>query len=102
MHIVEHLIAGEWAAGGDTSTVIDPHDGSPVAVLPAAGPGEVAAAVAGAHAAQPDWAATAPSARADALRAAADAVEGATGALARAMSAEMGKPVDDAAASIGA
>ncbi|MFB9447295.1 aldehyde dehydrogenase family protein [Dactylosporangium vinaceum] len=102
MHIVEHLIAGRWSAGGDVSTVIGPHAGAPVANFPAATPHEVAAAVAGARAAQPDWAATAPAARADALRAAATAVEQATVELARTMSAEMGKPEADAAGSIAA
>ncbi|MFI5908028.1 aldehyde dehydrogenase family protein [Dactylosporangium sp. NPDC051541] len=102
MHIVEHLIAGRWSAGGDLSNVIDPFIGKPVASFPAATPHEVAAAVAGARAVQPDWAATAPAARAEALRAAANAVEQATDVLARTMSAEMGKPEAEAAGSIAA
>nr|BFE58181.1 aldehyde dehydrogenase family protein [Dactylosporangium thailandense] len=102
MHTVEHLIAGAWTAGSDRSTVIDPHDGTPVTSAPAATAHEVAAAVAAARAAQPDWAATAPDARAEALRAAASAVEHATGVLARTMSAEMGRPEAEAAASIAA
>ncbi|WP_433221799.1 aldehyde dehydrogenase family protein [Dactylosporangium sp. CS-047395] len=102
MYTVEHLIAGAWTAGSDPSTVLDPHDGTPVSTAPAATEHEVTAAVTAARAAQPDWAATAPDARADALRAAAIAVEQATDALARMMSAEMGEPEAEAAASIAA
>src|SRR4051794_5943921 len=53
MHLVEHLVAGRWTTGRDPFTVIDPHDGAPVSTAPSAGPGEVAAAVAAARAAQP-------------------------------------------------
>ncbi|WP_432967309.1 aldehyde dehydrogenase family protein [Dactylosporangium sp. CA-233914] len=102
MHVVEHLIAGEWTAGGDLATVIDPHDGTPVSTAPAATPDEVAAAVAAARDAAAGWARTAPAQRADALRAAAVAVERSAGALARTLSSETGKPVADAEASIAA
>jgi succinate-semialdehyde dehydrogenase/glutarate-semialdehyde dehydrogenase len=102
MHLVEHLAAGRWTTGRDPFTVIDPHDGAPVSTAPSAGPDEVAAAVAAAREAQPGWADTAPASRSDALRAAATSLEAETDALAHTMSAEMGKPVDDAAASIAA
>jgi acyl-CoA reductase-like NAD-dependent aldehyde dehydrogenase len=102
MQLVEHLIAGRWTPGNDPFTVLDPHDDAPVSAAPAAAPHEVAAAVAAARAAQPEWAQTAPAQRAEALRAAAAAVERDTDDLAGTMSAEMGKPRADAAASVGA
>ncbi|MER7006446.1 aldehyde dehydrogenase family protein [Dactylosporangium sp. NPDC000555] len=102
MQHVEHLIAGDWIAGRDPFTVVSPYDDTPVTTAPAAAPHEVAAAVTAARAAQPGWAATAPATRCEALRAAATALETGTDTLAGTMSAEMGKPVTEAAASIAA
>ncbi|MGI5240838.1 aldehyde dehydrogenase family protein [Dactylosporangium sp. CA-139066] len=102
MQVVEHLVAGAWRAGRDRFTVADPHDGVTVVTAPAAGPEEVAEAVAAARAAQPGWAATAPAERARALHEAAAALERGAGALAALLSAETGKPVADAAGSIAA
>jgi acyl-CoA reductase-like NAD-dependent aldehyde dehydrogenase len=104
MYDVLQLIAGAWKPGGSGRqlTVINPADGVPVTVVALSCDADVAAAVDAARSAAPQWAATAPAARAAALHAAADAVEAATAELAAIMSAEMGKPVDDAAGSIAA
>ena len=95
---VLQLIAGVWAPGGSGRrlTVLNPADDQPVTVVPVAGRADVAAAVRAARAAAPGWAATAPAARAASLHAAASALEAAGAELAETMSAEMGKPVDEA------
>lgn len=102
MYDVEQLIAGTWTPGsGDrTLTVIDPRDDTPVTRVAVSSEADVAAAVKAARAATGGWARTAPAARAAALHAAANAVEAAAGELAGIMSAEMGKPVDEARDSI--
>ncbi|BEL07434.1 aldehyde dehydrogenase family protein [Actinoplanes sichuanensis] len=104
MYEAAQLIDGRWASGtaGRTLTVIDPRDDSPVTRLPVASDEEVATAVDAARRAAPGWARTAPAARAAALHAAANTIEAATAELAEIMAAEMGKPVDGAAESIGA
>ena len=101
---VLQLIDGAWVPGtsGRKLTVVNPADGEPVTHVTIASDEDVTAAVAAARTAAPGWAATAPAARAAALHAIADAVEAATGELAGIMSAEMGKPVADAAGSIAA
>ena len=104
MYDVEQLVAGAWAAGGSGRrlTVVNPADGSPVTRVTMSAEEDVAAAVRAARDAAPGWARTAPAARGAALHAAATAVEADTDELARMMSAEMGKPVPDAAGSIAA
>ena len=104
MYEVQHFIAGSWTTGtGErTLTVSDPRDGSPVTQVPVASGADVDAAVKTARAAAPEWARTAPAARAAALHAAASALETATAELAEIMAAEMGKPVDGARDSIAA
>jgi succinate-semialdehyde dehydrogenase/glutarate-semialdehyde dehydrogenase len=104
MHEVEQLIGGTWGTAGATRrlTVVSPLDGEPVTRVPIASDSDVAAAVKAARDAAPGWARTPAGARAGALHAAANALEQAAGELAGIMSAEMGKPVDGAADSIGA
>jgi malonate-semialdehyde dehydrogenase (acetylating) / methylmalonate-semialdehyde dehydrogenase len=60
------LIGGEWLALSQLprATVYNPSLGEPIAEVPLAGPAEVDAAVAAAHAAYPAWADTPPSERA--------------------------------------
>jgi acyl-CoA reductase-like NAD-dependent aldehyde dehydrogenase len=95
---VLQLIAGTWAPGGSGRrlTVLNPSDDQPVTGVAIATDAEVAAAVHAARHAAPGWAATAPAARAARLHAAASDIEGAADELAWIMSAEMGKPVDEA------
>ncbi|MEV0134282.1 aldehyde dehydrogenase family protein [Dactylosporangium sp. NPDC050688] len=104
MQQIEQCIAGIWTSGSGTEalTVFDPSDGAAVSSAPQASPGDVAAAVKAARAAQPGWACTAPAQRAAALHRAADALAEAADRLAGVMHAEMGKPVDGARDSIGA
>jgi acyl-CoA reductase-like NAD-dependent aldehyde dehydrogenase len=104
MYHAAQLIDGRWAPGtaGRTLTVTDPRDDSPVTEVPVASDADVAAAVRAARRAAPEWARTAPAARAAALHAAASTIEAAAGELAEIMAAEMGKPVDGARDSIAA
>ncbi|MEH1125872.1 aldehyde dehydrogenase family protein [Micromonospora sp. CPCC 206061] len=100
MYEVEQLVDGEWLPGSGDLTVCDPADGRPVSRVPMASPADVDAAVKGAQQAAPAWARMAPADRGTALRLAADAVESAADRLAEAMTAEMGKPLDGARASV--
>ncbi|MBM2621466.1 aldehyde dehydrogenase [Actinoplanes sp. LDG1-06] len=99
--VLQH-IAGEWQPGGSgrALTVLNPADGTPVTRVPFSSEEDVAGAVRSARSALPEWARTAPAARATALHAAADAVAAAADELAAIMTAEMGKPVDGARESI--
>jgi acyl-CoA reductase-like NAD-dependent aldehyde dehydrogenase len=81
-------------------TVLNPRDGSVASTTPVSTAADVEAAVRVARRAFPAWAATPAAARAAAMHAAASAVEQAATALAETMSAEMGKPVDEARDSI--
>jgi acyl-CoA reductase-like NAD-dependent aldehyde dehydrogenase len=104
MYEVAQLIDGRWGPGtaGRTLTVTDARDDSPVTEVPVASDADVADAVRAARRAAPEWARTAPAARAAALHAAANTIEAAAGELAEIMAAEMGKPVDGARDSIAA
>ncbi|TDD85234.1 aldehyde dehydrogenase [Actinomadura rubrisoli] len=92
------LAGGRWSGGtGDEAfTVSDPATGDPVGDVPVCGDADVEAAVIAAGEAAPGWAATAAAERGTALHAAARAVEERAGELAALVTAEMGKPADDA------
>jgi acyl-CoA reductase-like NAD-dependent aldehyde dehydrogenase len=96
------LIGGAWSAGrgGRNLTVSDPRDDSAVTTLAVASVADVTDAVRCARDAAPAWARTAPADRGAALHAAATAVADDADKLAATMSAEMGKPVDEARDSI--
>ncbi|MEV0647385.1 aldehyde dehydrogenase family protein [Phytomonospora sp. NPDC050363] len=79
-----------------TIEIRDPATGAHVGRLEGAGPGEVAATVARAHAATTGWSATPANQRAKALRAAARAVGDSAGELAALNRAETGRPLDEA------
>ncbi|WP_433392567.1 aldehyde dehydrogenase family protein [Micromonospora sp. KLBMP9576] len=98
MYQVAQLIGGVWGAGGEGGELVvrDPADGSPVSSAPVATADEVGKAVEAARGVAAQWAATAPADRAAALHRAADAVAAAVDDLARATTAEMGKPLPDA------
>ncbi|WP_344820595.1 aldehyde dehydrogenase family protein, partial [Actinoplanes cyaneus] len=74
MYEVSQLIAGSRRLGGSGREliVISPSDGSPVTRVAVSDETDVQEAVAAALSAAPDWARTAPAARAAALHAAAD------------------------------
>jgi betaine-aldehyde dehydrogenase len=76
--------------------VENPADGSLVGRVPMATSEEVGAAVAGARAALPGWAATPAVSRAEAVRAAADALADRADELARINEAETGRPAAEA------
>jgi acyl-CoA reductase-like NAD-dependent aldehyde dehydrogenase len=102
MYEVEQLIGGVWGSGGEAGyvNVVSPVDGSPTSRAPVATPDDVAAAVKSARDAAPRWARALPADRAAALHRAAHAVAADIDRLATIMSAEMGKPVDEARGSI--
>ncbi|MFI7649877.1 aldehyde dehydrogenase family protein [Micromonospora sp. NPDC049460] len=98
MYTVAQLIGGVWGAGGEGGELVvrDPADGSPVSSVPVATADEVGKAVEAARGVAAEWAATAPAERVAALHRAADAVAAVADDLARATTAEMGKPLADA------
>ncbi|HET8728497.1 MAG TPA: aldehyde dehydrogenase family protein [Alphaproteobacteria bacterium] len=77
---------------GEPIVVVNPSDEAVVARVPAAKPGDAAAAVAAARNAQPDWARIPAPVRADALRRIADGLEREGQLIAAALTAELGKP----------
>ncbi len=104
MYTVTQLIGGVWGAGGEGGELVvrDPADGSPVATVPVATADEVGKAVEAARGVAAEWAATDSAERAAALHRAADAVASTAEELARATTAEMGKPLDDARGGVAA
>ncbi|ALE91505.1 succinate-semialdehyde dehydrogenase [Arthrobacter alpinus] len=92
------LIGGVWreAASGATFDVEDPSTGKVLLTLADAGAVDGAAALDAAVAAQDDWAATAPRARAEILRRAFDMVTARADDFALLMTLEMGKPLAEA------
>ena len=89
-------IDGRWRDGADRLTVADPASGAPVGAVVAAGADEARQAVAAAHAAFPGWSALSPDERGAPLRRAHALVLERAGELARAMTLEGGKPLDEA------
>jgi succinate-semialdehyde dehydrogenase/glutarate-semialdehyde dehydrogenase len=89
-------IGGSWRAGSDRSQVVDPATGIPVGAVVAATAEDARAAVAAAHAAFPAWSALSPDERAAPLRRAYELVLARAGELARALTLEGGKPLDEA------
>lgn len=89
-------------AGDRPITITDPHDGSMVGTIDPATPAQVREAVRRAREAQEEWGRTAPADRAALLTRAAQVLEEHTDELARMNHRETGRPVDEAAAGIGA
>lgn len=102
MYEVRQLIGGTWGADGDADqfVVVDPADDSPVSRAPTASEATVAAAVKAARAIAPGWAGTAAAERGALLHRAANAVEAAIEQLATVQTAEMGRPIGAARASV--
>lgn len=82
--------------GGATFTTCHPGDGSVIATVEAATDAFVDEAVAGAAAAQPDWARTSPHERARILRAAADLIEAQSRRLVHLVALDNGKTLAEA------
>jgi succinate-semialdehyde dehydrogenase / glutarate-semialdehyde dehydrogenase len=93
-------VGGSWRDGADRGTVTDPATGAPVGEVVAATADQAREAVAVAHAAFPAWSALPPDERAAPLRRAYALVLERAGELARALTLECGKPVDEAEAEI--
>ncbi|HMC40578.1 MAG TPA: NAD-dependent succinate-semialdehyde dehydrogenase [Acidimicrobiales bacterium] len=98
----ELLIGGKWqpARSGRTLVVEDPATGEPIARVADGGAEDAMAALAAAHEAQSDWAATPPRERSDILRRAFETVMARIDELALLMTLEMGKPVAESRAEI--
>ncbi|MGV0835750.1 NAD-dependent succinate-semialdehyde dehydrogenase [Mycolicibacterium thermoresistibile] len=97
--VAKHLfIDGKWvdAADGATFDVADPATGAPLCSVADATPADGRAALDAAVAAQPDFAATPPRARADMLMGAFELLHERIDELALLMTLEMGKPLPDA------
>jgi succinate-semialdehyde dehydrogenase/glutarate-semialdehyde dehydrogenase len=92
------LIGGQWRSSSDGKTldVIDPATGGVLTSIADASDADGMDALAAAHAAQEEWAATAPRYRAELLRQAFERVNELAEDFALLMSLEMGKPVSEA------
>jgi succinate-semialdehyde dehydrogenase / glutarate-semialdehyde dehydrogenase len=89
-------VGGVWRAGDDRMEVTDPATGAPVGEVVAATADQAREAVATAHAAFPAWSALSPDQRAAPLRRSYELVLERAGELARALTLEAGKPLDEA------
>lgn len=102
MQRISHWIGGRVVAGGSdrTSPVFDPATGAQSGEVDLASPAEVDAAVAGAVAAAPGWAATSLSRRAEVLFRFRELLAARRGEIAAAVTAEHGKVLSDAAGEV--
>jgi succinate-semialdehyde dehydrogenase/glutarate-semialdehyde dehydrogenase len=102
MRDVERQLTDEWDASPSDEWIEkrDPADNSLVGRVPVASMPAIVDAVGAARKAAPDWARTAPAARASAVHAAADAVAGQAEELAWLTTREMGKPLAEARAGV--
>ncbi|GMV42268.1 MAG: aldehyde dehydrogenase [Myxococcales bacterium] len=91
--MVRNLIGGNHVAADEEIDDVSPATGEVLARIPRSQASDVAAAVAAARAAAPDWAAVGVDGRARLLERLADAVEGRLEELAALESADTGKPV---------
>ncbi len=93
-HNPSMLIGGEWIASGEAGemAVVNPATGAVIGQCPKASPGQIAAALSAADAAFPAWSNTSGADRHAILRRAADLLRERAPAIARLITAEMGKP----------
>jgi malonate-semialdehyde dehydrogenase (acetylating)/methylmalonate-semialdehyde dehydrogenase len=93
-----NYVAGEWRASASAETLedIDPATGEITALVPLSGEADVDAAVRAAHAAQPEWRAVPPQRRARAVMALREALWERREDLARLVTEDLGKTLDDA------
>lgn len=96
------LIGGRWqpASGGRTLAVEDPATGETLCDIADGSRDDALAALAAAHDAQAEWAATAPRERSEILRRAFEELTDRADDLALLMTLEMGKPVSESKAEI--
>ncbi len=95
---LRNYVGGEWrpAAASETLDDIDPATGRVAALIPLSGAADVDAAVSAARAAQPGWRDVAPQRRARAVMALREALWASREDLARLVTEDMGKTLDDA------
>ena len=95
---LSNYVAGNWAAAKATETLedVNPATGEPIGLVPMSGGADVDAAVAAARAAQPGWRDVAPQRRARAVMALREALWARREDLARLVTEDMGKALDDA------
>jgi malonate-semialdehyde dehydrogenase (acetylating)/methylmalonate-semialdehyde dehydrogenase len=101
--LLENYIGGRWRAAEAPDALDDrnPANGELIARIPLSGATDVEAAVSAARAALPGWRSTSPLTRARALFALRDALERHRQELARLVTRDMGKTLDDAFAEVG-
>jgi succinate-semialdehyde dehydrogenase/glutarate-semialdehyde dehydrogenase len=94
----ELFVAGRWREAAEDARfpVHDPGDGAVLAEVADAAPADALDAVDAAEAASADWAATAPRERAEVLRRGFELMSARQDAIARTITAEMGKPLPEA------
>jgi malonate-semialdehyde dehydrogenase (acetylating)/methylmalonate-semialdehyde dehydrogenase len=93
-----NYVAGEWRAAASAETLedIDPATGEVTALVPLSGAADVDAAVRAARAAQPEWRGVPPQRRARAVMALREELWARREELARLVTEDMGKTLDDA------
>ena len=91
-----HYINGAWVAsqGGTDFPVFNPATEEPFATISLGSEADTEAAIMAARAAFPAWSATTPEMRGDVLKRILAAYEARTGDMAKAISTEMGAPID--------
>ncbi len=102
--LLDNYIAGRWTPAGDPGDVLDvtnPATGETIARVPLSSSGDLDAAVAAARAALPDWRAVSTIARARKLFELRERLVARAEELARSVTTEMGKTIDDARAEVG-
>lgn len=99
-----HRIAGELVdrAPGEHLTSYDPSTGNPLGTVPQGTADDVAAAVASARYAAPDWVDLSVSERAELLHRTADRIREAADMLTRLHTAEIGRPIDESRGAVAA
>ena len=99
---LRNYAGGQWreAAAGETLEDVDPATGEPRSLVPLSGAADVDAAVAAARGAQPEWRAVAPQRRARAVMALREALWDQRDDLARLVTEDMGKALDDASGEV--
>ncbi len=102
--LLDNYIAGRWTPAEDPGDVLDvtnPATGETIARVPLSSPGDLDAAVTAARAALPEWRAVSTIARARKLFELRERLVGRAEELARSVTTEMGKTIDDARAEVG-
>ena len=101
--LLENYIGGEWRAASTDDTIPsrNPATGEAIAEVPLSGAADVDAAVKAARAALPGWRATSPMVRARALMELRESLVAHRDELARLVTRDMGKTLDDAFGEVG-